>query len=161
MGQCPSSYVGLRSSASPHLVDLPSLTPLSRGVGASSPLIVPANRAGDYLRRLGISTQTAYKGVERGDLRPADVDAFHPRGTAGVTRLIRNMVDGREWQQLDKLNRPTVERADGKVSLSVVGCRLRTTPRTPGGWFLIPTSLSRPTAECRSFLVVLRRKAWR
>ena len=69
-----------------------------------------------------------YQGVELGDLRAADIDGFHPRGSAGVTRwmgtvggLRRNMVDGREWRQLDKLNRPTVERADGKVSLSVVG----------------------------------------
>jgi len=96
---------------------------------ALSPLIVSADRAEDYLRRLGIPIQAIYQGVELGDLRAADVDTFHPRGSAGVTRWIgtvgglrRYMVDGREWKQLDKLNRPTVERTDGKVSLSVVGC---------------------------------------
>jgi hypothetical protein len=98
-------------------------------VPASSPLIVPVDRAEDYLRRLGIPIQAIYQGVELGDLRAADVDTFHPRGSAGVTRWIgtvgglrRNMVDGPEWKQFDKLNRPTVERTDGKVSLSVVGC---------------------------------------
>jgi hypothetical protein len=96
---------------------------------ASSPLIVPPDRAEAYLRRLGIPIQAIYQGVELGDLRASDVDAFHPRGSAGATRWIgtvgglrRNMVDGGEWKHLDKLNRPTVERADGKVSVSVVGC---------------------------------------
>lgn len=93
------------------------------------PLIVPAERAEDYLRGLGISVQGIYDGVELGDLRAADIDSFYPRGSAGVTRWIgtvgglrRNMVDGGQWRQADKLNRPTVERVDGKVSLSVVGC---------------------------------------
>jgi hypothetical protein len=92
-------------------------------------LIVPADRAEDYLSRVGIPIEAIYQGVELGDLRAGDVDTFHPRGSAGVTRWIgtvgglrRNMVDGRKWKQLDKLNRPTVERTDGKVSLSVVGC---------------------------------------
>lgn len=100
---------------------------------APSPLIVPADRAEDYLRRLGIPAHAIYQGVELGDLRAADIDAFHPRGSAGVTRWVgtvgglrRNMVDGREWKQLDKLNRPTVERVDGEVSLSVVGCNATT-----------------------------------
>jgi hypothetical protein len=112
------------------IVILPSKDfPMTLNAPAPSPLIVPADRAEDYLRRLGIPTQAIYQGVELGDLRAADVDAFHPRGSAGVTRWIgtvgglrRSMVDGRKWKQLDKLNRPTVERADGKVSLSVVGC---------------------------------------
>lgn len=93
------------------------------------PLVVPAERAEEYLRGLGIPLLGIYEGVELGDLRAADVDTFHPRGSAGLTRWIgtvgglrRNMVDGRQWMQFDKLNRPTVERADGKVSLSVVGC---------------------------------------
>lgn len=103
--------------------------PLSAPTPASSPLIVPADSAERYLHRLGIPTQAIYQGVELGDLRAAEVDTFHPRGSAGVTRWIgtvgglrRNMVDGRKWKQLDNFNRPTVERADGKVSLSVVGC---------------------------------------
>ncbi len=65
------------------------------------PLIVPAERAEDYLRGLGISVQGIYDGVELGDLRAADIDSFYPRGSAGVTRWIgtvgglrRNMVDG-------------------------------------------------------------------
>jgi len=96
---------------------------------SSPPLIVSADRAEEYLRRLGIPIESIYQGVELGDLRAADIDTFHPRGSAGVTRWVgtvgglrRNMVDGRQWKQLDKLNRPTVERTDGKVSLSVVGC---------------------------------------
>ena len=96
---------------------------------APSPLIVPPERAEEYLSRLRIPIQAIYQGVELGDLRAADIDTFYPRGSAGVTRwmgtvggLRRNMVDGREWKKYDKLNRPTVERADGTVSLSVVGC---------------------------------------
>ncbi len=95
----------------------------------SSPLIVPADRAEEYLQRLGIPIQPIYQGVELGDLRAAEIDTFHPRGSAGLTRWIgtvgglrSNMADGRQWKQFDKLNRPTLERTDGKVSLSVVGC---------------------------------------
>ncbi|WP_019970319.1 hypothetical protein [Mycobacterium sp. 141] len=102
---------------------------MTLSVPASSPLIVSADGAESYLSRLGIPVQAVYQGVELGDLRAADIDKFHPRGSAGATRWIgtvgglrRNMVDSREWKQLDELNRPTVERGDGKVSLSVVGC---------------------------------------
>lgn len=98
---------------------------------ASAPatLVVPADRAEEYLLRLGIPIDAIYQAVQLGDLRAAEIDLFHPRGAAGVTRWIgtvgglrRNMVDGREWTRQDVLNRPTVERADGKVTLSVVGC---------------------------------------
>jgi hypothetical protein len=92
-------------------------------------LIVPADRAEEYLLRLRIPIQAVNQAVQLGDLRAADIDRFHPRGAAGVTRWIgtvgelrRNMVDGQEWKQQDTLNRPTVERGDGKVTVSVVGC---------------------------------------
>jgi hypothetical protein len=96
---------------------------------APLPLIVPPDRAEDYLLQLEIPIAAIYEALELGNLRAADVDLFHPRGARGVTRwmgtvggLRRNMVDGRKWKRRDDLNRPTVERGDGKVTLSVVGC---------------------------------------
>ena len=96
---------------------------------APATLIVPPERAEDYLLQLGIPMQAVLQAAELGELRAADIDKFHPRGAAGVTRWIgtvgelrRRMVDDRQWTRQDKLNRPTVERADGKVTLSVVGC---------------------------------------
>lgn len=92
-------------------------------------LIVSPEEAEAYLGRIGVALQPIYDGAKLGDLRAADVDTFHPRGSAGYTRwmatvggLRRGMVDGVDWRQDDKLNRPTVERVDGKVTLSVIGC---------------------------------------
>ncbi|MDV3131448.1 hypothetical protein [Mycobacterium sp. 29Ha] len=96
---------------------------------ALSTLIVPPELADEYLLLLGIPTSVIRQAVSLGDLRAADIDTFHPRGAAGVTRWIgtvgglrRGMVGGQDWKSKDALNRPTVERADGKVTLSVVGC---------------------------------------
>lgn len=101
-------------------------------LSASSPssLIVPAAQAESYLGRLGISINAIYQAAELGDLRASEIDEFHPIGAAGVTRWIgtvgglrRGMVDaGPGWEKSDKRNRPTVERADKQVTLSVVGC---------------------------------------
>lgn len=96
---------------------------------APETLVVPADRAEEYLLRLGIPIGAINQAVLLGDLRAAEIDLFHPRGAAGVTRWIgtvgglrRSMLNSREWTPQDTLNRPTVERADGKVTLSVVGC---------------------------------------
>lgn|GEM_PF-1046469 len=102
---------------------------MTQPAAAPVTLIVPPDRAEEYLSRLGIPAAAVHQAVELGDLRAADIDRFHPRGAAGVTRWIgtvgglrRAMVDGCKWTRRDEQNRPTVESADGKVTLSVVGC---------------------------------------
>jgi len=109
-------------------------------------LIVPPEQAESYLRRLGIPIDAVYQGAELGDLRAGDISEFEPRGAAGVTRWIgtvgglRRSMDGFDWKRQDTDNRPTVERTDGKVTLSVVGCNEATGD---------PTSVDGPRAANR------------
>lgn len=95
---------------------------------APKPLIVHPENAADYLSGLGISVRAIYDAVKHGELRAADIDSFHPRGSKGLTRWItvvgelrRAMVSDGPWHKEDHKNRPTCVREDDKVTLSVVG----------------------------------------
>lgn len=106
------------------------MTALAR---SPQPLIVEPGHAQAYLQELGIPVSAVYQAVERGELRAADIDRFHPKGAAGLTRWITVVGDLRRsldatgrWRTDNRKNRPTCERVDKKVVVSVVGADLET-----------------------------------
>lgn len=92
------------------------------------PLIVQPKDAEPYLESLGIRPSAVYMAVERGEQRAAEIDTFHPKGAAGLTRWIavvgdlrRSLVTAGGWRVDNRKNRPTCRRLGTNVTVSVVG----------------------------------------